>query len=425
MTTAVALKRYEHYIDGAWVSPAGGEYIASYNPATAEPWYEIARGTKEDVERAVKAARAAFENPAWANLSQTARGKLLRKLGDLIGDHADELGRIESLDNGKLLREMGAQLRGLPDYYYYFSGIADKIEGAVIPGSRREILNYTLREPLGVVGAIVPWNSPLSLASSKIAPALATGNTIVLKPSEHTSASLLELMKLVDEAGFPHGVVNVVTGYGEEAGAALTRHPGVDKVAFTGGSDTGSMIAKDVGARLGRVTLELGGKSPNIVFADADPHNAAIGIIAGIFAAAGQTCIAGSRVFLHEKIHDEVLGRVIDRTSKIKIGDPLLDDTELGPLAIQEQLEKVKKYVDIGANEGAKLVYGGTPPPEQRQQRRHAQPAHRTSTAGRVRARDAPPAPDAAPRRPRRCPRRERTPRRGTVREARARRGAT
>ena len=360
--TTVALKQYRHYIGGEEVAPAEGTFFPSYNPMTAEPWYEAARGGAEDVDRAVHAARAAFADPRWSNLTQTARGKLLRRLGDLIGDRAEELARIETLDNGKLLREMIVQLRWLPDYFHYFAGMADKIQGDVIPGSSRAILNYTLREPIGVVGAIIPWNSPLMLAAFKMAPALAAGNTIVLKPSEHTSASLLELMPLVDQAGFPPGVVNVVTGYGEEAGAALVAHPGVDKVAFTGGTDTGRIVARTAGERFARVTLELGGKSPNFVFAAADPHNAAMGIIAGVFAAAGQTCVAGSRVFLHRSIHDEVLDRVVKRAAEVKIGDPLEAETELGPLALREQLEKVTSYVAIGRQEGARLVYGGEQP---------------------------------------------------------------
>ncbi|MEA2267614.1 MAG: (Z)-2-((N-methylformamido)methylene)-5-hydroxybutyrolactone dehydrogenase [Solirubrobacteraceae bacterium] len=363
MTTVTTdLERYAHHIGGAWVDPADGAYFASYNPATAEPWYEAARGTAADVDAAVRAARTAFEDPRWRDMTPTARGRLLCRLGDLIGEHAEELAIAESRDNGKLLREMRGQLAVLPEYFYYFGGMADKLQGDVIPALRPEILNYTLREPVGVVGAITPWNSPLLLTSMKLAPALAAGNTMVIKPSEHTSASLLRVAPLLEEAGFPPGVLNVVTGFGADAGAALVAHPGVDKIAFTGSSQTGRAIARVAGERLARVSLELGGKSPNIVFEDADPHNAAMGIVAGIFAAAGQTCVAGSRVFLHEKVYDDVLSRVVDRAKKIRIGDPLDPETNLGPLALREQLDKVRHYVEIGVQEGARIEYGGGEP---------------------------------------------------------------
>jgi len=360
----VALKQYQHYIGGEWVDAAEGATFDSYNPATGEPWYQAARGSAEDMQRAVAAAKAAFQDPAWRGLTQTKRGHLIRKLGDLIAENAERLAVAESTDNGKLIREMRGQLTTLPEWYWYFAGLADKLQGDVIPALRREILNYTLREPLGVVGAITPWNSPLLLTSMKIAPALAGGNTIVIKPSEHTSASLLEMMPLIEEAGFPPGVVNVVTGFGADAGAALVNHPDVVKVAFTGSSATGQMIAAQAGQRLARVTLELGGKSPQVVFDDADPQSAAMGIVAGVFAAAGQTCVAGSRVFVQEGIYDEVLERVLDRTRKIRIGDPLDAETELGPLALREQLEKVRSYVKIGREtDGATLLHGGGQPP--------------------------------------------------------------
>jgi len=360
----VALKQYQHYIGGAWVDAAEGATFDSYNPATGEVWYRAARGSAEDMQRAVAAAKAAFQDPAWRDLTQTRRGHLIRKLGDLIAENAERLAVAESTDNGKLIREMRGQLATLPEWYWYFAGLADKLQGDVIPALRREILNYTLREPLGVVGAITPWNSPLLLTSMKVAPALAAGNTIVIKPSEHTSASLLEMMPLIEEAGFPPGVVNVVTGFGADAGAALVNHPDVIKVAFTGSSETGRLIAAQAGQRLARVTLELGGKSPQVVFDDADPQSAAMGIVAGVFAAAGQTCVAGSRVFLQEGIYDEVLERVLDRTRKIRIGDPLDAETELGPLALREQLEKVRGYVKIGREtDGATLLHGGGQPP--------------------------------------------------------------
>ncbi|SDP61550.1 aldehyde dehydrogenase (NAD+) [Arthrobacter sp. ok909] len=355
-------RRYEHFINGDWVPPSSGEYFESTNPATLDVLYRAARGNESDIDRAVSAAAAAFENPAWRDLSQTRRGHLLRRLGDLVGEHAEELARMESEDNGKLLREMRAQLAAMPEYYYYYAGLADKIQGDTIPGSSRAMLNYTLREPLGVVGAITPWNSPLTLTTSKLAPALATGNTIVIKPSEYTSATVLRLAALADEAGFPPGVINVVTGFGAEAGAALVEDRRLAKISFTGSTATGARIASSTASRFIGSTLELGGKSPNIVFADADVANASMGVVAGIFAAAGQTCIAGSRVFAHKSVYDELLERVANRARSIVIGDPLLDATELGPLAFQDQRDKVASYVDLGISEGATVLTGGGRP---------------------------------------------------------------
>lgn len=287
------------------------------------------------------------------------RGHLLRRLGDLIAENAEDLARSESQDNGKLLREMRGQLATLPEYYYYYAGLADKIQGDVIPTSDRAVINYTNREPLGVVGAITPWNSPLTLTTSKLAPALCVGNTVVIKPSEYTSATILRLAELALEAGFPPGAVNVVTGFGAEAGQALVDHPGLAKISFTGSTATGSRIAAATASRFIGSTLELGGKSPNIVFDDANVANAAMGVVAGIFAAAGQTCIAGSRIFAQRGVYDELLERVTDRARRIKIGDPLDDATELGPLAFEAQRDKVASYVDLGRGEGARVLTGG------------------------------------------------------------------
>ena len=357
-------QRYDHYIGGKWQPPSSGEYFPSYNPATGEPWYEAAQGDRNDIARAVQAAHEAFTRGPWARATPTSRGKLLRRLGDLIDQHADALAWKETSDNGKLLREMRGQVRALPDYFYYFGGLADKVNGQLLNSLDPAILNYTRREPLGVVGAITPWNSPLLLAATKIGPALAAGNTVVLKPSEHASASILGLAELIDEAGFPAGVVNVVTGDGTRAGAPLVEHAGVAKVAFTGSTATGRGIARDAGSRLATVSLELGGKSPNIVFADADLENAATGIVAGIFAAGGQSCVAGSRVFLHDEIYDEVLAKVVDRVKRMTIGDPLDDATEMGPLATVDQLRKVERYVEQGIDDGGQLVCGGARVPD-------------------------------------------------------------
>ncbi|MEV4730135.1 aldehyde dehydrogenase [Saccharopolyspora sp. NPDC049426] len=353
------IRRLHHFIGGEPTPSHSGEYFTSTNPATGETVYEAARGDARDVESAVRSARAAFEDPRWQALSQTRRGHLLRRLGDLIGENAEELARSESLDNGKLLREMRGQLATLPEYYYYYAGLADKIQGDVIPTSDRRVINYTMREPLGVIGAITPWNSPLTLTSSKLAPALCVGNTVVIKPSEYTSATVLRLAELAIEAGFPPGAVNVVTGFGAEAGQPLVDHPGLAKISFTGSTATGSRIASATAGRFIGSTLELGGKSPNIVFDDANVANAATGVVAGIFAAAGQTCIAGSRVFAHRSVYDELLERVAERARSIRVGDPLADDTELGPLAFEDQRDKVASYVELGRSEGARVLTGG------------------------------------------------------------------
>lgn len=351
--------RHEHFIAGQGSAPASGEYFESTNPATTRVLYEAARGDAGDIDRAVRAARDAFEDPRWRDLSQTKRGHLLRRLGDLVGENAEELARMESLDNGKLLREMRGQLATVPEYFHYYAGLADKIEGSVIPTSDRRVLNYTMREPLGVVGAITPWNSPLTLTTSKLAPALCVGNTMVVKPSEYTSATVLRLAELVVEAGFPPGAVNVVTGFGLEAGQPLVDHPALAKISFTGSTATGSRIAAATAGRFIGSTLELGGKSPNIVFDDANVANAAMGVVAGIFAAAGQTCIAGSRVFAQRAVYDELLERVSARAQSIVMGDPLDDATEIGPLAFADQRDKVAGYVDIGRAEGARVLTGG------------------------------------------------------------------
>ncbi|MCT1446821.1 aldehyde dehydrogenase [Brevibacterium casei] len=354
--------RLDHFIAGEHSAPSDGGYLTSTNPATLETLYEFARGTEADVTRAVDAAAAAFASRGWQRTTPTQRGHLLRRFGDLIGENADELARLESQDNGKLLREMVGQLAGLPEYLYYYGGLADKVQGSQIPTNSPEVINFTQREALGVVGLITPWNSPMTLTLSKLAPALAAGNTAVIKPSEYTSRTILRLAELAYEAGFPAGVVNVVTGLGAEAGQALVDSPKLAKISFTGSTRTGSAIAASAAGRFIGSTLELGGKSPNIVFDDADVSNAAMGVIAGIFAAAGQTCIAGSRVFAQRGIYDELLEKVTARAASIVIGDPMAEETELGPLAFQAQLDKVSEYVGIGVAEGGRIAYGGGRP---------------------------------------------------------------
>ncbi|MEK7876760.1 MAG: aldehyde dehydrogenase, partial [Pseudomonadota bacterium] len=326
---------------------------------TGKPWALIPRGNAEDVDRAVRAARKAFTAGDWPKLTPSKHGALLRKLGDLIAEKSKYLAEIEVRDNGKLLAEMSAQTAYMAQWYYYYGGLADKIEGAVIPIDKADTFNYTRHEPLGVVGAIVPWNSPLLLTAWKLAPALAAGNTVVVKPSEFTSASVLEFMKLVEQAGFPAGVVNVVTGFGAEAGTPLVEHPLVAKIAFTGSDATGQKIYEAAAKGLKRVSMELGGKSPNIVFDDAEIDNAVKGAISGIFAATGQTCIAGSRLLVQQSIHDQFVEKLVAFAKTAKMGDPMSLDTQVGPVTNLPQYNKVLKYIDIAKSEGVRTVLGG------------------------------------------------------------------
>ncbi len=349
-------------IGGNWVEPRSGRYLPSFDPTTAEPWYEAADGGAEDIDAAVAAAAAAFRAPAWKRLTQTDRGRMIRRLAELVGQYGDRLAEIETRDNGKLIREMRAQLRALPDSYHYFAGMADKLQGDTIPVNKLDMLNLTLREPLGVVGMIVPWNSPLMLLTGTLAPCLAIGNTVVIKPSEHASASILAFAELFEEAGFPPGVVNVVTGYGHTAGDALTRHPGVAKIVFTGSPETGRKVATNAASHLVPCNLELGGKSPHVVMADADLDRAVNGVVAGVFAAAGQTCIAGSRCFVEAAAYPEFIDRLAARTEAIRIGHPLAEETEIGPLALAAQLAKIEGHVAGAVREGARLVSGGNRP---------------------------------------------------------------
>ncbi|QOF75078.1 aldehyde dehydrogenase (plasmid) [Aminobacter sp. SR38] len=354
------MKSYNHYIGGQWVDPAGGEWFDTENPYTGEVWARIARGTESDVSRAVSAAKMAFEGE-WGSMNPTKRGKLLVRLAELIEREAPRLGEIEVRDNGKLIAEMGAQTRYMAEWYRYYGGLADKIEGAVIPTDKPGIFNFTRYEPLGVVAMITPWNSPLLLLTWKLAAALAAGNTAVVKPSEFTSASTLEFAELFEEAGFPPGVFNVVTGFGAEAGAPLVVHPHVEKVAFTGSDVAGQKIYEAAAKKIMPVTLELGGKSPNIVFADADMEAAVMGAISGIFAATGQTCIAGSRLLLQRSIHDDFVKRLVEVAGEARMGDPMSPETHVGPITTRSQFQKVLDYIGIAKAEGATCVLGGGP----------------------------------------------------------------
>jgi len=354
-----ALRRYRMFIGGEWVEAAGGEYFPSDNPYTGKPWASIPRGGAADAARAVEAAHQALTTGEWPKCNATKRGALLRKLGDLITEHSKALAETEVRDNGKLYAEMSAQTAYMAQWYYYFGGLADKIEGSVIPIDKPDTFNYTRYEPMGVIAMIIPWNSPLLLLAWKLAPALAAGNTVVIKPSEYTSASALEFMKLIEAAGFPPGVVNVVTGFGAEVGTPLVEHPKVAKVAFTGSDATGQRIYEAAAKGLKRVSMELGGKSPNIVFDDAQIDNAVKGVISGIFAATGQTCIAGSRLLVQQSIHDQFVDKLVALAKTAKMGDPMRLDTQVGPVTNPPQFKKILDYIDIAKGEGAKAVLGG------------------------------------------------------------------
>jgi acyl-CoA reductase-like NAD-dependent aldehyde dehydrogenase len=352
------LTQFKMVIGGKAVDAISGQTFESQNPFTGRPWALVPDGSPEDVDAAVAAARAALDGD-WGAMTGFGRAVLLRRLADVITETADTLARLEVNDSGKLYREMIGQASGLGGWYLYYAGLADKLEGRQIPAPNPNYLVYTRREPVGVVAAITPWNSPLLLMTWKVAPALAAGCTMVVKPSEHSPASTLAFAALFEQAGFPPGVFNVVTGLSREVGAALAGHPGVDKVAFTGSTATGRAVAHAAADNLNRVTLELGGKSPQIVFPDADLTAAANGLVAGVFAATGQTCMAGSRLIVHESVHDELVSLIADRAAAIRLGDPNDPQTEMGPVANQPQYRKVLGYLRTAQDEGATVACGG------------------------------------------------------------------
>jgi len=364
MTGQQGSTRAQLFIGGRWQDAISGRRFPSINPATEEVIAEVAEGDAADIDLAVHAARRAFEGRAWAGMSQRDRGKLLWRIGDLIMTYADELARLETADNGKpIFESRQIDIPFAAECFQYYAGWATKIEGETIPVPG-DYLNYTLREPVGVVGAITPWNFPLLLVSWKVAPALACGNTVVLKPAEETPLTALRLAEICQEAGLPEGVVNVVTGFGETAGAALVRHPGVDKIAFTGSTAVGKEIMRNAADTLKRVSLELGGKSPNIVFADSDLEAAARGAINAIFYGKGEVCAAGSRLFVERSVHDSLLEKIVERAKRIVPGDPLDPKTRLGPLVSRTQYERVLGYIESGKAEGAvPVVEGGKADP--------------------------------------------------------------
>ena len=351
-------------INGKWVDAASGKTFATYNPATGEVLANVAAGDKEDINRAVKAARAAFETGPWSKISPSERGRLLWKLADLLEKHTEEFAQLESLDNGKPLKI--ARVADVPlavDHFRYYAGWATKIEGNTISlglAKQGKFHAYTVREPVGVAGQIIPWNFPLLMAAWKLAPALSVGCTVILKPAEQTPLTAIRLGELIMEAGFPEGVVNIVPGFGETAGAALSAHPDVDKIAFTGSTEVGKLILQAATGNLKKVSLELGGKSPNIILDDADIDAAIPGAASAIFFNQGQTCCAGSRLFVDKKIFDKVVDGVAQNASKIKVGQGFDPDVDMGPLVSEEQFNKVCGYLESGKQEGAKAVTGGS-----------------------------------------------------------------
>jgi phenylacetaldehyde dehydrogenase len=353
-------------INGKWVDSASGKTFPTYDPSTGEVLVQIAEGDREDINRAVKAAREAFDHGPWPKLTASERGRMIWKLGDLIEQHLEEFAELETLDNGKPLKiARAADVPLAVDLFRYMAGWATKIEGNTIPISvpytpGAKYLAYTLREPVGVVAQIIPWNFPLLMAAWKMGPALAAGCTVIVKPAEQTPLSCLLLGELVQEAGIPDGVVNIVPGYGETAGAALAAHPDVDKVAFTGSTEVGKLILQAAAGNLKKVSLELGGKSPNVVFDDVDVDSAVAGAASAIFFNHGQCCCAGSRLYVENDIFDKVVEGVSAQAEKIRVGPGMESSTDMGPLVSQEQLNRVCGYLESGFSEGAKAVVGGT-----------------------------------------------------------------
>jgi (Z)-2-((N-methylformamido)methylene)-5-hydroxybutyrolactone dehydrogenase len=350
---------YGMFIGGEWVPGSTDERLHSVNPFNREIWATVPQASEDDVESALSAAHDAFEN-SWRSVNGLRRAELMMKLADLLDANASKMARMETTDNGKVIRETEKQVRFAARNYRFFAGYADKLYGEVIPLDNTNLFDYTLREPLGVVVAITAWNSPIQLLTNKLAPALAAGNTVVAKPSEQTSVTTLELGKLVEEAGFPEGVVNIVTGDGR-VGDALTKSPSIGKISLTGGPHTGRIIARNASHNLVPVTLELGGKSPNIIFSDADLERAINGAMAGIFGAAGQTCIAGSRLLVERTVYDEVVNKLAERAQAIRLGNPLNQATEMGPVATEAQYETILERIYAGRTEGAEIVAGGEP----------------------------------------------------------------
>ncbi len=354
------LRRFQHYIDGAFED--GSKGFDSVNPATGAPWAVMPAAGEQDVDRAVRAAHRAFADASWAGLTAGQRGKLLYRLADLVAANVDRLAELETADTGKIIRETRSQIGYVAEYYRYYAGLADKIQGAHLPIDKPDMEVFLRREPIGVVAGIVPWNSQLFLSAVKLGPALAAGCTVVLKASEEGPAPLLEFARLVHEAGFPPGVVNILTGFGDDCGRALTSHPLVSRIAFTGGPETARHIVRNSAGNLAYTTLELGGKSPVLVFDDVDVDSVSNGIVAGIFAATGQSCVAGSRLLVQRGVKDRLLERLVAKAEAIRIGDPQDPATEMGPLATRRQREHIDRIVAASLDAGARLLTGGGVP---------------------------------------------------------------
>jgi (Z)-2-((N-methylformamido)methylene)-5-hydroxybutyrolactone dehydrogenase len=352
------IQNFKMYIDGQWVNSETGKTIETLNPENNEVWATVPAASTKDVDKAVKSAQKAFEN-SWSNLHPRDRAKYLRLLGDQLRKNAEHLGKIETIDTGKIFRETKTQANYIAEYYDYFAGLADKVEGTVVPIDKPDMQVITTRIPIGVVAAIIPWNSQMLLTAVKLAPALAMGNTVVIKASELAPVTLLEFAKLVEKSGIPKGVVNVITGLGEPCGKALTTHDLVERIAFTGGPETAKHIVKNSSENLSQVSLELGGKSPVVVFNDVEQENALNGITAGIFGASGQSCIAGSRLYIQSDIYDEFLNKLVAKAEKIKLGAPMDKDTQMGPLNSLKQLENIEKNIKTTVEQGGKIRCGG------------------------------------------------------------------
>ena len=352
---------FQLYIDGSFCEGAGGAVMHSQNPADGKNWASFACTDKQDVERAVVAAKRALDNPTWRDMTQTARGKLLFKLADLIEQHAGRLGELETQDSGKLLAETATQTKYVADYYRYYAGLADKLEGAVLPIDKPDMHVFTKRMPIGVVAAVVPWNAQMFLSATKLGPALAAGCSVILKASEVAPIPMLEFAKLIDQAGFPDGVVSVITGDAENCSIPLTRHPQVDRIAFTGGPETARHVVRNSAENFAVTTLELGGKSPILVFEDADLDSAANGLIAANFGASGQSCVAGSRGLIHRRILPDLIARITDKASGIVVGDPLNSATHVGPLCTGAQIDRIVDTLAKAQSQGATIHFGGAP----------------------------------------------------------------
>lgn len=355
------MKHYQIFIDGSWTEGSTGAVARSQNPATGEDWASFACASPEDVDRAVRAARRVLDDPAWRDMSQTARGKLLHRLADLIEANAENLGRLETTDSGKLLAETASQTAYVGDYYRYYAGLADKIEGAVLPIDKPDMHVFTRCVPIGVVAAVVPWNAQMFLTATKLAPALAAGCSVVLKASEIAPVPMLEFARLIEQAGFPSGVVSVITGDAENCAIPLTRHPDVDRIAFTGGPETARHVIRNSAENFAVTTLELGGKSPILVFEDADLESAANGLIAGNFGASGQSCVAGTRGLVHRSILEPLIEKITEKSRGIIVGDPLEATTHVGPLCTKAQIEKIKTTLATAVEQGAEIRFGGAP----------------------------------------------------------------